>query len=285
MALGVVLLLIAGGIWTYTRCTDPERVFWATISQSLRSSAVTVQAEQTGSGTTIHETVGYSLGANNIAQSHTVLSKAGTTVVSETIGTPTQDYTRYASIDTVQKGAGGKPLDFSKVVGVWAKGDGGTGSQIFPQAVLGTGLPIGGMVVPIADLSTNLRNKLVTQIHADNVYQTTFEKAKSARVRGRLQYTYDVKISPVAYARLMKSFAGSLGLHGLDQLNPTSFQGQPALNVKITIDVASHHVARIVLVEGNYTQSYTSYDVPMNASIPAKTITTKELQGRLSQIQ
>jgi hypothetical protein len=279
--LGIVLLLAATGLWAHKQMTDPERVFWGTIDRGLRSSGVTIKASQKNQGSGMQQTIQYSLGATNRSYARTVLTQTGTTVVNEMVGTPTADYTRYASIKTNQKGADGHTLNFSKVLGVWAKGD---QKQLFSQAVLGTGLPIGGMVVPVASLSPDLRDTLTRQIKEQDVYKIDFSKVAKKHVNGRLQYTYDVSIKPMAYARLMKSFAISVGLHDLDQLDPNQFNSQPDLNLALTVDVRSHHVVAANVASTEYTQTYQSYDVPVSAQIPGQTISFAELQDRLRKL-
>jgi hypothetical protein len=279
--LGALLLLVTAGLWCYKQTTDPERVFWSTIRQGLRTSGVTIKASQKNPTASVEQTMQYSLGASNRSYSRTTLTQTGTVVVNEMIGTPLNDYTRYVHVKTDQKTADGRELNLSKILGVWAKNE---NRQLFSQAVLGTGLPIGGMVVPLASLSPELRDKMLTQIHTDNVYNVDFAKAAKKRVDGRMQYTYDIKIKPVAYARLMKSFAGSIGVHDLDQLNPADYSGQPELSLKLTVDAKARRVVSVTLPKGEYTQTYSAYDVPVSVETPTKTISVTELQERLRNL-
>lgn len=281
---GALLLLVAVWFWCAKVSTDPERVFWATIERGLATQAVTTQATQSNQGTKAEQTIRYSLGAQNLSHSLTKLSQQGTTVVNEMIGTPTVDYTRYVDIKTDQKKADGSVLDTSKLLGVWAKGQEGS-NQFFTQAVFGASLPIGGMGVPIANLQPEARAKLVKQIRDDSVYQVSFNKTKKERVGGRLQYTYEATIQPVAYVALMKQFSSDLGLHGLDRLDPANYKGQKPFKLQITVDVRSRHVVRITAPETGNHQTYTSYDVPVQIEIPKKTITGAELQQLLSSLQ
>ncbi|HSX29363.1 MAG TPA: hypothetical protein VLE73_02265 [Candidatus Saccharimonadales bacterium] len=278
---GVLLLLVTACLWAYKQAIDPERVFWNAIDRGMRTTGVTIKAEQNNGGSTMKQTLQYSLGADNRSYARTTLTQPGTIVVNEMIGTPTTDYTRYASITTDQKGKDGHKLDFSKILGVWAKS---SQRQLFSQAALGTGLPLGGMVVPVASLSPDLRDNLMRQIREQEVYSTDFSKVTKQHANGRLQYAYDVKIKPMAYARLMKSFAQGIGLHDLDQLDPNRFNTQQDLRVRLTVDVVSHHVVTAALPAGNYTQTYHSYDVPVGVQLPSNTISFDELQNRLRKL-
>lgn len=283
-SVGTILLLAGAWVWWTSVSINPQRVFWDMIGQSLATSAVTIQAQQNSNGTNVHQTVQYSLGANNMSHALTTLTQGGTTVVDELVGTPKADYTRYVSVHTDQKNSKGKPLNFSGIVGVWAKGAGGQ-AQLFDQAVLGTGLPIGGVAVPIANFAPAQRSKLIHQIKDDVVYQTAYSAAKKRHVGGRLQYVYDVSVQPVAYAGLMQRFAQATGLHELDNLDPAAFKGQPALHLQLTVDVRSRHlvIAEVTKVGGR--QTYGSYDVPVSVALPAHAISVQELQQRLAHVR
>jgi hypothetical protein len=279
---GTVFLLIALLAWCYNLNNDPQKVFERMLSQSLSTSGVTINTKQENNGATIDQNLQYSLGANNISRTFTTINQKDTKVATETIGTSTADFTRYATIKTTRKGQNGKPLNVSKLVGVWAKSD---QSQLFTQATLGTGLPIGGIVVPVANLTPNLRNQLLDQIKADNVYQTDYSKAKKQKNNGRTQFVYDVTMKPVSYARLMKTFAKSLGIHDLDSLNPTEYANQQPLQLTITVDAKANHAVEAALPAGQYKQTYSSYDVPVNVKLPTQTISSAELQKRLSEVK
>ncbi|HSX34767.1 MAG TPA: hypothetical protein VLF62_03945 [Candidatus Saccharimonadales bacterium] len=281
---GLVLLLIGGALWWTKTSINPERVFWETVDQSLSTAAVTIQADQKNDKTSIHQTVQYSLGAKNISHSLTKLTQGNTIVRNELIGTPTADYTRYVSVKTDQKGKDGKDLDFSKVIGVWAKGQSGQ-NQLFSQGVLGVGLPLGGVAMPIGNLQPTQRHKLIKEIQDNVVYQTTYNKAKKQTVNGRLQYVYDVSVQPVAYATLMQHFAQTLGMHDLDSLDPNNFRGQASLKMTLTVDVRSRHLAAVEMQSTHDKQTYSAYDVPVSIGVPAKAISVTELQERLSHLQ
>ncbi|HSX17554.1 MAG TPA: hypothetical protein VLH86_05650 [Patescibacteria group bacterium] len=280
---GIVLLAIAGWIWWSNVSMKPERVFWDMISQSLSTSGVTVQSSQDNNGTSVKQTVQFSFSAQNQSHSLTTLTQTGTTVVDEMIATPTADYTRYLSVKTDQKGKDGKPLNLSNIIGVWAKREGP--GQLFAQHVLGTGMPLGGVAVPMANLNSDLRAKAVQQIKNQGVYQISFAAAKKEHLNGRLVFIYDAKVQPVVYANMMKNLSKNIGLHDLDQLDPNSFANQPAFEMRLTVDAHSRQLVTAEGVSAGIKQTYTSYDMPVTIALPAKPITGTELQDRLTKLQ
>ena len=281
--LGVLLLLAGAGLWWFKLSVNPERVFWGTLEQSLSTRAVTIDARQNSNGTDMHQVMQYSMGAQNMTHSVTTLQQGKTTIVNELVGTPEADYTRYLSVQTDQKGKNGQALNFSHILGVWAKGQ--SKGQLFSQGVLGVGLPLGGVAIPIGNFDSATRHKLIQEIKNDVVYQTTFTAVKKQTVSGRLQYVYDVSVQPVGYANLMQHFAQAVGLHDLDGLDPSSFKGQQALRMLLTVDVRARHVVTAQVVSTGDKQTYSSYDIPVSISVPKNAIGVQELQHRLSQLQ
>lgn len=281
---GGLLLVAAAAVWCCKVNLEPEHVFWKTIERGLASNGVTIETEQTNEGTTAKQVIQFSLGASNLAHSYTTLTQAGTTVKNEMIGTPTTDYSRYLSVKTDQKKSDGSPIDFSKVLNIWAEGKEGTG-QFFTQALFGGSLPIGGMGVPIGNVSSDARASLMRQVHSDHVYNVAFDKVKKERINGRLRYTYDVSVQPVAYVALMKHFAQAIGIHGLDQLDPNQYEGQAAFKLQIVVDAKAQQIVRISAPETGGSQTYSSHDVPVQVQIPKKAISGPELQKLLSELQ
>ncbi|HSX33701.1 MAG TPA: hypothetical protein VLF91_05200 [Candidatus Saccharimonadales bacterium] len=287
----IVVLIVAGAAQWRKAAADPQAVFWGMVNQSLATSSVTVQAAQQNSATSVSQVVQYATGVNPISHSVTTLAQSNARVVDEMIGTPTADYTRYVSVETNALTPSGKQLDFSKVLGVWAKSNAGTGlpgndgSVQFAQSVLGTGLPLGGVAIPIANLPTAQRSKLVNNIRSANVYQVNFGTIKKTSERGRQLYTYDVTIQPILYATMMKTFAQAVGIHDLDQLDPNTFSGQDKLQLQLTVDVGARHLVTAAIPAGHITQQYGSYDAAVTTTLPAHTVTGAELQNRLTHIQ
>ncbi len=278
------MLIAAALVWCFKIKMDPERVFWGTVENSLATNGVTIQSEQESNGTKAKQLIRYSFGVQNLAHTRSTLSQGTTTVQSETIATPTEDFTRYINIKTDQKRKDGGEIDFSKVLGVWAKGRPGS-SQFFAQAVFGGSLPIGGIGVPFANLPSEQRAKLVQQIHNDVVYQIDFGKTKKERTGGRLLYTYHASLQPVGYLALMKQFSKFLGLHGLEQLNPEDYRGQKPFVLDITVDAYAHQVVSIAAPETKTKQAYLNHGVPVQIVPPTNAIAGEELQKRLNNLQ
>lgn len=290
-AVGFTILLASSWLWWTKVYLSPSRVFWGMLDKSLSTSSVTVRTEQESGGSTIAQVVQYQLGSANRAHSITNLTQGNTKVQTEIIGTPDADYTRYRSISTDQKNADGKKLDVSKVVNVWAKSDNtpqteteASGRQLFAQATLGIGLPIGSVPVPVGQLSPEERQKLVGQIKDQQVYETSFKDIQKTTKDGRLLYTYKTTIQTILYVRMMKTYAQHLGLHELDKVDPNTYQSAQPMQVSLVVDARSRQLVAIERPNTSYRQTYSAYGVPVKVSLPKQTISTTELHQRLSAL-
>jgi hypothetical protein len=290
-ALGAVILIGSAWLWWTRLYLSPQRVFWDMFSTSLSTRGVSIETEQSTGQGTVKQTVQYELGPTNRAHSLTTLSQGATKVRTEIIGTKDADYTRYISIDTDQKNATGKAIDVSKVVGMWTKSDDAvqtetqsSGHQLLAQAALGIGLPIGSVPVPIGELPPKARAKLLEQIKNQGIYETSFQNVTKRTVNGRLQYVYDVKMQTILYVRLMKQFASQLGLHELDKVDPNAYQSTEPLQMRLVVDARSRQLTAVEREGTDYKQVYSGYGVVVDAPIPAKTISTNELQQRLQAL-
>ena len=262
------------------------------INNSLSTEGATIETSQSADQSQLKQIVQMQLGDTYKAHSLTTLTQGNTEVKTEIIGTKDADYTRYRSIKTDQKNAQGKALDVSKVVNVWSKSDDSqqtdtqaSGHQLLAQAVLGIGLPVGSVPVPIGDVGAGNRQDLVRQIKNQNVYQTSFAAKDVTKTKqdGRTVYTYKVKIQTILYVRLMKEFAKDLGLHELDSVDPNTYQTTEPLNVKLTVDPVSRQLVAIDTGQG-YKQSYAGYGLSLKADVPKHAISAEELQKRLSEL-
>ncbi len=286
---GMVLLVFSALFWWNKVSVDPQRVFWRMVNQSLSTSAATVQFSQDTNGTSVSQTVQYQTGPQALARSLTIVRQANTTIKTETLGTPKANYIRYASIQTDQKTKSGKPFDASSLAGVWAKispdaSDPAGVSLLYHQAVLGTGLPVGAMPIPLAALTSTARANLVREMRASLLYGSSLAKPKISHEHGRLLYTYDLTIPPIPYVRMMKDFAIDMGLPDFNQVDPNSYQGAQPIPVSVTVDAHAAQLAKVNLA-GQYVQTYSALGVPVQSSVPAHTVTQGVLQQRLSDLQ
>ena len=288
--IGIIILIATASLWWSFVYMSPKRVFWSMLDNSLATRGVTTTVSQ-GSGTEhVQQIVQFDLGVQRRARSATTLVQGGTEIKTEMLATPTADYSRYRLIRTNEKRSDGKPLDTSKVIDAWSKSDNtqqtatqSSGHQLFAQSVLGIGLPVGSVPVPVGAVSDRERAALIDEMRSGNLYDVSFKDVTKTRKGGRLLYTYKLKVQTIVYVHVMKEFAQALGLHELDQVDPNSYQSAQPLSVTITVDAVSRRLVSVDTGQG-YAPTYQAYGAPITTPIPQHAISEGELKKRLSQL-
>ncbi len=286
---GAVVFILTAWLWWAKVSVDPARVFNGMLANSLSTTSTTLDLSQPGDSSA-KEAIQLQFGASTFAHALTALSQNGNTVTTETIGTPVADYTRYATVKTNKTNKNGKPVDVSGIQNVWAKTTAAEAAQgqntpLFEQAVLGIGLPLGSVPVPMGNVPLGTRAALLDEMRGDNVYSPDIAKMKKGVADGRLAYAYPVTLQPVTYARLMQNFAKALGLHNLDNFDPNSLSGQAPVEMTFVVDAHAQQLLEIDYASGNYKETYGNYGAISPVSLPQKTISSAELQRRLSALQ
>lgn len=284
---GTSLLLATVIIWWFTVYVGPKYVFWSMVNNSLSTESVVLKTHQTSGPNGLSQLIHVDTGMADMARSLTTLKQDNTEIKTEILGNKDADYTRYLSIKSDSK------ADTSSVRNIWSKSDDtqqsetqAGGHQLYSQATLGIGLPLGSVPIPVGKLTPKQRGAIYDFIRNQNVYSPDFGKVKKGWQHGRLLYTYDVNMQTVLYISMMKAFAKDLGLHELDAANPNSYQDTPTLKVSVTVDALSHRLAKVNFADLGYSQEYDWYGLPLKASVPkdTDTISSAELQKRLTAI-
>ena len=282
---GSILILLSVVLWWTRVSVQPERVFWNTVENSLTNQGVTLTIHNTAEGTDDTQKIQYALGTSNTVHALRTVKQGATTVNTESVGDTKRSFTRYTDVSTAKKNTEGSAPDLSKVIGVWAESSTADQSPLLQQVALGTALPLGAVPLPLGMLPAEDRKELITQMKNRSLYQVQFDKIKQERKNGRLLYTYDVAMQPVLYLSVMKSFAQSIGLKDLDNLDPNRYDGAANIAVSITIDAHAQQLVQVSSEQTGYTESFSGYGVYPDVALPEKAITMSELQQRLSDLE
>lgn len=289
LAGGIILLVVSTIVWWTQVYENPYNVYWGMLDSNLSTTSDTAHLVDNSSSTNLNQYIGQQFGANTMAYGTTTLETATSTVKNESVGTLTNDYIRYTSIKTSQKSTTGKPLDFSKALNKWAvesvsnvAANNSSSTPFFAQTVFGLG---GGNLLPIANLNIQQRQFLIGQLHQNNIFDTSFNNVQKSTVDGQSVYVYAVTVNPVAYVTLEKQFANDLGLKMLDSIDPNSYSSQQPLQVQVSVNIKTHHLAEISYGSTNHKEDYTSFGVPINVKVPVATMSSQALQSLISQAQ
>ncbi|MEO8862926.1 MAG: hypothetical protein ABI354_01235, partial [Candidatus Saccharimonadales bacterium] len=120
---GVIILLASVALWCTKVRNSKKQVFNRMLDTSLSSSSASKVVTQSDESQTLRQRI--TLNTTPEQRVHEVderfVQSSGTLVVTESIGTPQADFTRYTNIKTSQKSRSGGAFDFSKVLNVWGK--------------------------------------------------------------------------------------------------------------------------------------------------------------------
>lgn len=285
---GTALLVLATVLFWNAASVDPQNVFNDMLAQSLTVQGVSSQVTESVQSTKLQQTVQYAVGSGNVAHGITVLTQGKTTIKTELVGNASQTYTRYLAIQTDQKTHSGTVLDARSVLGVWAVGQtsdvSANSSPLLTQAALGFGSPVGSIPVAIGNLSPAKRQALLKQIHESQVYQVNYAKVTKTNKNGHLLYAYDVKIQPIPYLNMLKTFARDVGIHDLDSLDANNYAGTGALALTLTVDAHARQLVEVSSTNG-YKLTYGGYGIAPRVAMPTHPISSAELQKRLGNIE
>jgi hypothetical protein len=273
--IGSILLVLAAALWWTKVYNHPERVFWGMVNNSLRTTSITRVVNQNSEGRALQQTVQVELGPVYKADAVTEVRQKSTLVKTESRGTRDAEFLRYLALQTDQKSANGKPLNFSKALNTWA--DAGEAGQLYSQSVFG--------LISTANLPAEQRHELVGKIKQTKVYSVDYDKAKRQTKDGRQVLVYEVAVNPVAYVGLLQSIGKASGLHDFDGLDPNQYAGSAPQKVTVMVDVLSRRLAAITYDGSDRTERYVSYGVRKDPVLPTKAIPASELQQRLQSVQ
>jgi hypothetical protein len=203
------------------------------------------------------------------------------TVKTETIGTLTDDFARYTSINTRQRDRQNKPINFGQVLGVWGKSVPSSDQSLPAQFLYGNILT----VVPFAPLNAQQRQRVLQTMRDLLVYDVDYSKAISRTENGRSLFVYTVKVNPASYVAMLKKLAQEIGLHQLDKIDPMTFAGKTAEEMEISVDKLSQQLTHISYQSGQREESYSGYGLQAEVNVPAVSVPIPELQRRLQSLQ
>lgn len=289
VAVAVVLFAVSGGLYWYKQVYQaPEQVFWGMLDNNLSTSSVTRHItqtpEQTG-GSSVDQYTRLQMGSQNATKSAVTLSQGDgssqSIVKSESIGTQSNDYSRYLSVQTEQKGSNGQPLDFSSILGIWGKTDdaeAGAAPQVsyYRQAYLGS-------VVPFAQLPAQARGDVVQNLRDSNVYEVDYSNVRHEQREGQSVLSFPVKISPKSYVEQLVKILGYTGLDA-SGLDPSVYANARQIEATFYINPVSRQLVSVVY-SGGQEETYSSYGLILPIDLPKDTIPFSELQQRIQSIQ
>jgi hypothetical protein len=283
----LVIVIVGGWLWWHNVHSDPQRVFEAMLANSLQTTAVTRHIEQSSAVQQMDQTIQFTTSPTNQAHASTILTQGGAgeaRIEAETISTPYTEYVRYKSIDTPLKTADGKPVNFSKAIGIWGKNlspttdeEAQTNGELFGDSTLG--------VVPFANFPVHTRKALLRYLKENTVYSPDYSHVDRKIVNGRPEYTYAVTMKTQAYVEYLKKVAHEVGLTQLESVDVSKLAGSPDLKFELTVDVWSRQLVRVAAEGSEQGETLSAHGVVRYAETPTDVISIDDLQSIIYTIQ
>lgn len=273
---GLLWLVVASVLWWNIVYTDPERVFNAMLKNNFSTQGYTREVKSSQQGVAATEVSQLQTGKQNLVRTLTDLKQQGDSVRTDAISTPEQEYIRYVEINTSRKGPDGKQLDFSSAENVWAKSDSDGSSQTLTQMLFG--------IVPLGNVPASERAKLLDLISEHSAFSVNYDSVKKEKVNGRTVYTYDVQLLAQPYIEMLKIYGKAIGFGDqVASLNPADYADAQPTNLTVRVDVVSRHLESVSYGgQQSRTEKYSGFGIVKPVQLPTKTITSEELQQRLS---
>ena len=285
IALGAAILLVCAAIaWYLFAWHTPQHAFEDMLANNLSTTSVLRQAVASNANQGVEQDVRLQMGSTNAADWLVEVKQAGSSVTTESIGTPSTGYVRYVDIQTSQTTKDKKRYDFSSVLGKWGKSDGRTDQSLdslFSQTLFDiTNAP----TLPIGNLPSSARENILQYIRDEKIFTPDYSKVKREQLNGRSVYTYPVAVQLGAYARMMQAFAHDLGFSNLDSIDPSQYSTIPPITIQVSVDQASHLLARVVYSGSGFSQTYHDWGLIQPIVLPTTNLTTTQLQDRINKL-
>lgn len=276
--IALIIFSVSGVAWWKHVYNSPRRVFEGMLKANLSTQSVTRATVSQDQGGPVEKTEQISFVPAMASRTVVTISQESadgvTNVVSETIGTTTRDYSRYIKIETPQKNAEGKALDYTSVINRWGES---ASPQAYQQATLG--------LIPFANLRQADLNAALASFDNKKVYDIDYAKVEPKRLDGKSALIFTVKINTAAYVEVLKDLSKKAGFSEFKDLNPADYKDSAPIEVKLTIDKLSRHLMVAEYVGSSQKETYSSYGLSAPITLPKMTMPIESLQQQIQEIK
>lgn len=284
-ALGTLIFL--GGLFAWYQYVHKSAygVFWDTIDNNLNIFGVTRHIEQDANGAKFNQKLQMSLGAENIARGLTTITQPAenggtTTVVTETLGTPTSNYARYLDVSVQAADKAAAQPDISSIKNQWSREVLITGAQQ-NQSVFAEGL---FSSIPFAYLSQPQRQELVQFMKDNDVYTVDYRGARVVNRAGKQAYEYSVIVNIKGYIETLKKIDEMMGLKQLASVDPAAYDGSEPAQLAVVSSIDGRQLLEVTYTGTTRVEKYSSYGAHLNIDLPRTDLLRSELEKKIQSI-
>lgn len=274
------LLVLLGGLWAWYQYLHrgTYNVFWDTVDNNLNLFGVTRQTTQENGNAKFNQKLQISLGANDVAHGVTTVMQptaAGNNViVTETIGTPTNNYVRYTNIQTPTK------VNTAPIINKWSR-DLLVVGNTQNRSTLTDGLL---SALPIADLSQPQRQEIVQFMKDNNVYTVDYKGAKVVERAGKQGYEYNVRIDFQKYMEAAKQIDAMMGIGQLKNVDLQSYENAQPQDVTLVMSIDGRQLLEISYPGSTLKETFSSYGARVPVELPETDMSRSELETLIKRV-
>lgn len=281
-ALGLLVLLGSLFAWYQYVHRSTYGVFWDTIDNNLNINGVTRTIEQQNNGADFNQKLQISLGAENVARGITTVTQpsaeGNTVVVSETVGTPTENFVRYVDVNVA--GSGTAPADVASIKNVWSREPLTQGGQL-NQSILAEGL---FSSFPLARLNQPQRQEVVQFMKDNKVYSVDYKNAKEVSRGGKQGFEYVVVVDLPGYIATLKMIDTMMGLKQLESVDPSAYEGAEPAELTVVNSINGRQLLEVTYNGSSRKEKYSAYGARINVAIPEAYLLRSELEQKVQTI-
>lgn len=282
LALGILIFVGGGWAWYQYVHRSVYSVFWDSVDNNFRITGVTRTVEQISNGAEVKSKLQLSLGAENLARGLTTIKQTNqnggsTVIITETLGTPTNNYARYVDISV--SGASAQP-DISSVKNAWSRELLVKGPQQ-NQSILAEGL---FSSVPFANLNLPQRQELVRFMKDNDVYTVDYRAAEVVERAGKQGYEYKVKVNLKGYIATLKKIDAMMGLKQLEGVDPEAYADAEPAHLTIVNSIDGRQLLEVTYNGASRKEEYSSYGARINVDVPDTNLLRSELEQKVQNI-
>ena len=282
LVLSLALFAVSGATYWYRNVlTDPDKILSDMVDKSLQAGSVYRTVDQQSGQSSVKQDVFVKFSPEVLSESVTNLQEFNdlgrTRVTTESIGTAQTDLIRYTAISI--EGNPNTKRNFDNILNAWGRRDvneqTGESTSFLNDALF--------VIVPFGNLNPSQRAEMQETIKKANLYN--YSDYKIEKVDGRRVVTYAIDLDPQALVTVLAKYVELTGVGQGAELNPASYEGAEKIRVNLTVDLLSRHVQSIDFADSGRKETYGSYNVTRDITLPKETIDINELQTRLQTIQ
>ena len=257
-----------------------ERRFWLAIENSMSTPSVVRTLSEGGSGNQATQDFRFHFAPQRVIENNVVFTEKSatvdTSVETEGIIYPGEQYLRYTDFTTRENGVEGSNID--AFLGKWAK-------QVSTSSEDDDRLNYLSEQVTLAvfgNYNAKFRQSFISELKNRRVYGDNFKAATEELIDDEESFVYVLTLDLPAYAEMLNKAFVAAGYGDFPPLNPDNYQEGSTVSGRFVVRKRDNAFTEISF--GGREEKYSNYGVIKTVDMPEATLTIEELQVEVQQL-